>query len=330
LEGERGEDALRVWLGGLLILGLCGATVAPPPGLARAPLGDGWTLPYYVSPTAGAPVQNILIAVQGYTRDANRTYDAAAVAARNAGRAVNTLIVAPIFEVPAPESAKCHFRGVPGPLPNDAVWRCDTWPKGAPAEDAGPTAFQAMDRLIADLHAAYPAAHRITLAGFSAGGQFVQHYAGFAAAAPAGTQVRYVVADPSEFVYFNAFRPVRRRRAAACPDYNDWRYGTAKLPGWLGRDAPQARAVYAAADIHYLEGAADTGHRRGAAYKLLAHGCGAELEGRYRLQRGENYAAYDQAMLAHGAHALTLVPGCAHSVTCVFEAPAARAALFGS
>ncbi|OYV36947.1 MAG: hypothetical protein B7Z81_06700 [Acidocella sp. 20-61-6] len=303
--------------------------MAPPPGLARAPLGDGVTLPYYVSAPAGAPVQDILIAVQGYTRDANRTYDAAAAAARNAGRAASTLIVAPIFEVPAPESKKCEFRGVPGPAPDDALWHCDTWSKGAPAEDAGPTSFQAMDRLIADLHAAYPAAQRITLAGFSAGGQFVQHYVGFAAAAPAGTSLRYVVADPSEFVYFDAFRPVRHK-AASCLAYDDWRYGTASLPDWLGRDAARARAVYAAADLHYLEGAADTGHRRGAAYKLLAHGCGAELEGRYRLQRGENYAAYDQAMLAHGAHTLTLVPGCAHSVTCVFEAPAARAALFGN
>jgi hypothetical protein len=88
-----------------------------------------------------------------------------------------------------------------------------------------------------------------------------------------------------------------------------------------------ARAFYAKADVTYLEGSLDSGKARGKAYKFLEKNCSAEVQGPYRLQRGIFYAAYDKARLAHGTHRLIIVPGCAHKVTCVFESPAARAAL---
>ena len=102
------------------------------------------------------------------------------------------------------------------------------------------------------------------------------------------------------------------------------------MPADVGRDAAAARAVYAEANVQYLEGARDSGRGHRAAYRWLEKNCSAELQGPYRLQRGEAYAAYDRADLAHGAHPLTIVPGCAHSVSCVFPAAAARGALFGS
>jgi hypothetical protein len=57
---------------------------------------------------------------------------------------------------------------------------------------------------------------------------------------------------------------------------------------------------------------------------LLDQNCGAEAEGNFRLDRGQNYAAYDARMLAMGRHKLIVVPGCAHNVACVF--PKASAA----
>jgi hypothetical protein len=46
-----------------------------------APLGHGLRLEYYVSAPLGSAYDNILIAVRGYPRGANRTFDTAAKAA---------------------------------------------------------------------------------------------------------------------------------------------------------------------------------------------------------------------------------------------------------
>lgn len=290
-------------------------------------LPGGTRLEYYVSAPPGAALPAILVVVHGYSRDATRSFDAALRAATAAGQAGDTLIVAPLFQVSAARAVKCHFHGVPAALPGDALWNCGDWSDGASATNAPVTSFQAMDRLLAALRVRDPASHVITVAGFSAGGQFVQHYIGFARP-PADVAMRYVVSDPSAFLYFDPVRPIAG--IAGCTTYNDWKFGLDHLPPDLGRDGQAARAAYAAANISYLEGAEDTGTGPGSAYRLLETNCAAALQGPFRLQRGEAYAAYDKAKLAHGAHGLTIVPGCGHAVDCVFASPAARKALLGN
>ena len=317
-----------------LCLALLSALFAPSPARAAAPtlaaaqLPGGTTLPYLASaPPGDKSLTHALIAIQGYTRDATRTFGAASDAAANANASDDTLIVAPIFQVPAAEAGRCHFHGVPAAAPTDALWHCGTWSDGSPALNAPVTSFGATDALIEQLARAYPRLRVVTIAGFSAGGQFVQRYAAFSNVQSANLRLRYVVADPSGFLYFDPWRPVAADES--CPDYNDWKFGTDDLPASLGRTAGAARAAYISADIHYLIGALDTGDGPGTAYRLLESSCAAERQGHYRLDRAEHYAAYDAAMLAHGRHPLTIVPGCAHSVSCVFPTPAARAALFG-
>ncbi len=283
----------------------------------------GLGLPYYVSSVGQTP--NILIVVHGYDDDANRTFEAAARAAAAGGHALDTRIVAPVFEMLAADARKCGFKGVPEAVRGDAVWRCGAWAGGGTAANGNVMSFQMMDRLIAMLVKEDRAARIVTVAGFSAGGQFVQRYAGFANP-PAGVSIRYVVSDPSSFVYFDQFRP--KPGAASCPRFNDWKFGLDKLPANLGRDGAAARQAYAAAKLTYLEGALDNSNGPRTAETLLAHDCAAQLQGAFRLQRGQAYAAYDAKYLAHGAHKLVIVPGCAHAVSCVFSSPAARAALF--
>ena len=311
-----------------LVVGLFGAGTTDARTLAKAPLGEGLTLPYFVSdPRGGAGVTRILVALHGYTRDATRTYDAAVRAAAEAGHGRDTLIVVPIFQVPPDEATRCHFRGTPRVVPGNALWHCHSWAEGEPALNGRTTSFAAMDALVSTLLDTYPMASRVTIAGFSAGAQFVQRYAAFSATPPRPVALRYVIADPSSFLYFDPARPLPG--AAACPGYDRWKFGTEDLPGWLGRGPGEARAAYASADLHYLEGALDTGTGPGTAFRLLETGCAAELQGRFRLDRGAYYAAYDDGALAHGAHILTIVPACAHSVSCVFPSQAARSALFG-
>ena len=165
-------------------------------------------------------------------------------------------------------------------------------------------------------------------------------------------RVRYVVADPGSWLYFDPQRPIpvdngqpvpwarcgnlscefdwkplNTEEVAACLQANRWKYGTEDLPAELGSNASNARARYAKADVAYLEGELDTGEHQNAFFKILDRSCAANLQGPYRLQRGLAYAAYDKRFLVSN-HALAIVPGCAHDVTCVFVSRTARPLLF--
>ena len=79
------------------------------------------------------------------------------------------------------------------------------WIEGG-LDNAGKTgSFNAMDNLLADMKRRWPSLQTITVAGFSAGAQFVQHYVGFAH--PPAVRLRYVVADPGSWLYFDHLRP---------------------------------------------------------------------------------------------------------------------------
>jgi pimeloyl-ACP methyl ester carboxylesterase len=327
------------------------------------PAGVKGRLHYYASqsPVTGtpgpAPVR-ALIAVHGHSRDANRTFNAALLAVKRANVINKTLVVAPVFQVAASIASKCQTVGVPKAQEGDLLWTCGTWLKGGAASNDGDfTSFAALDALITELGRRWPSLHSITIVGFSAGAQMVQHYIAFAAAQDAGdVAIRYVVADPGTWLYFNDLRPQPvldgqavdwskcsggadflgncklefTKMKAQCPRFNRWKYGTAGLPESLRRGAAQARARYAEADIRYLEGALDSGAAFGAAYKILDKSCAASAQGPYRLQRGIAYAQYDRTVLAPGKQRkVVVVPGCAHDAACVFASDAARAALFG-
>lgn len=303
-------------------------------------------------------VTTVVIAIHGHSRDVMRTFLATTAAAAGAGQTANTLVVAPVFQVATTRATRCHSPGLPAAQAGDLLWTCSSWQQGAAAQNTPGitpiTAFMAIDQLVAHVLQQFPSVKTVTIAGFSAGGQLVQRYIGFAASTTRPVQLRYVVGSPSSWLYFDPERPLPTRDgqpadwstcttetceftlatpAAAdigtCPGYDQWKYGTGHWPATHGRSATDARAAYVAADVTYLLGAQDTGSGKGAAYSVLDTTCSAQLQGPYRLQRGLAYAAYDKARLAGGAHRLMPpAEGCGHDVRCVFTSGSGRAALF--
>lgn len=315
---------------------------------------------YYTSrPDGGsagdAAPTTALIVVHGHGHDADRSFEAGLNAVRRAGVA-GLLVVAPLFQFDEADRAGCGNARVPAALPGDARWGCGAWNAGLASRGPRPIgAIVALDALIAELARQWPSLRRVTLAGFSAGAQLVQRSVGFAADPPPGVALRYVIASPSSWLYFDALRPQPQRDgadvdwsacageaagevcrfafmptdAAACPAVNRWKYGTEALPALLNRDAAVARAHYAAADVRYLAGARDKGAGPGAAYRVLDRSCAAMAQGPFRLQRAQAYVAYDRAGLAPDrARELVVVPDCGHDVRCVLGADAAREVLF--
>jgi len=258
----------------------CTASAAPDCYRAFEPPQAGGALHYYASLAPGAGPTQALVAMHGHPRDAGKTFDAALRTVRQAGALERTLVVAPLFQVAADKAGKCSSAGVPAAQDGDLLWTCASWLEGGRAENGnGLSSFAAMDALVAELHRRWPSLRTVTLAGFSAGAQMVQHYIGFAADPPAASlALRYVVADPGTWLYFDAFRPFPPSDATACPALDRWKYGTEGLPAHLGRDCspgpcalcgrrhplPAGRARHRRGQGHGLPGARQVLRSRGA------------------------------------------------------------------
>lgn len=324
--------------------------------------GSSGTLHYYTSldPASGHSPKQALVILHGHPRDANLSFIAGITAARRAGQLDDTLVVAPLFQVHPELAGHCNTPGLPYARAGDATWTCESWLEGGLSSGPyGIGAFAALDAMVAELKRQWPTLDTITIAGFSAGAQMLQRQIAFAGEAPAGLHVRYVVADPGTWLYFDTVRPQLQRNGgaaewadcgsvaslpgacevhfvtpadqAACAAGNAWKYGMEQLPPHLQAQGASARKRYIAADIHYLEGELDSSDRKGTFYPILDKSCGAQIQGPYRLQRGVAYAAYDRKYLStDGYHSLNIIPGCAHNVACVFNADAARDILFPS
>lgn len=267
-------------------------------------------------------VTSAAIVVHGYPRDVGNTLSAALAAAKGNPAAPHLLIVAPLFQVSTAQARHCHSPGLPAPLPGDAAWRCNSWLTGGLDERKRLSAFAALDAVMKEMKQRWPGLQLITVAGFSAGGQFVQHYIPFAHP-PEAVALRYVVADPGSWLYFDTLP------ALGCPAINRWKYGLSDLPGWLAANGASARENYRTAKITYLEGADDTGKGAGSYWRILDNSCAASRQGRFRLDRGINYARYDKQVLKPDTpHELLIAAGCRHDVRCVFTSPEGRQVLF--
>ncbi len=284
-------------------------------------------------------VTRAVILFHGKGRDVDGYYralrNAAGLAGGNAGS--TSILFAPQFL--NEEDARAHH------LP-DAVLR---WPEGtweAGREASGPTAvsaYEVIDALVAHFadRKLYPNLQTIVLAGHSGGGQAMQRYAitGHAEQmAGAGIHVRYVVANPSSYMYFTDDRPVFSGNTVrympgsetSCRNFNHWKFGPLNIreeyvrssagPGWQALED-----AFIHKDVTYLLGTADIDPHE----KDLDTTCAGELQGPNRFLRGQAYYAW-----LHARHKtewnqrLWFVPDVAHSGGKMFTSTCGVASLF--
>ncbi|MDR6677351.1 alpha/beta hydrolase [Pseudomonas oryzihabitans] len=299
-----------------------------PLGAAQAALqlSTDWNQPH-------PEIRRALVIVHGRLRNAATYFRSGETATQAAGASADTLVIAPQFL--NEQDVKRHH------LPDDLLrWQGNAWMGGEPALGPRPlSSFAVFDALLAHLadRRLLPNLQEVVIAGHSGGGQVVQRYAvlgqGERALASSGIRLRFVVANPSSYAYFDAERPDAQGHvgpfagAATCPDFNSWKYGMQGLPAYAeGRDAATLERHYAGLAITYLLGAEDTDPNHPA----LDKSCAAEAQGRYRLARGLNYYHYLQARHAGLPQQLVEVPGVGHNGDAMFTSPQGRQALFSA
>ena len=253
---------------------------------ASRPLGDG---------AVQADIERAVLVFHGRLRDADVYWRSAQKAlAAVPAQEPHTLLVVPQFL--AERDVVAH-----GLAPDTLRWSLEGWEGGEAAVGPAPvSSFDAIDAVLALLgdRRRFPHLTQVVIAGHSGGGQVVQRYAvvgqGEAALAAAGVQVRYVVANPSSYLYFSADRPQADGRfappaAGVCPGFDQWKYGWHAAPPYARQLSPEAyEERYVKRDVVYLLGGLDIDPQHPA----LDKSCSGEAQDPYRLARGRSYVAY--------------------------------------
>jgi hypothetical protein len=272
-------------------------------------------------------VEILFVVVHGALRDAGRYLGHAEAGAEDV--ISRTVIVAPQF------LADVDIRARPGVPDETLYWDVEGWKGGEPA--LGPTAlssFAAMDSLLARLtepgRLSGAARLRVVIFGNSAGGQFVNRYAAVGRApddlAKRGIRVRFIIANPSTYLYFDSERPV------SVPDrslVNRWRYGFESAPGYVLGSPGQNLERYLARDVTIVLGEQDSDK----AAPLLEVSPAAMSQGASRLDRGIYYDAHVRRLADTAGlpirHRLIRLPGVGHSARDVLVDPVTRQIMFG-
>jgi hypothetical protein len=136
--------------------------------------------------------------------------------------------------------------------------------------------------------------------------------------------VRYMIANPSSYLYLEPWRPVSDP-ANGCPGYNKYKYGLVELSGYARTTGSGAiRRTYPKRKVTYLLGELDTKDSND-----LDKTCPAMAQGENRMQRGVAYhKRFNETFNA--SHNLVIVPGCGHSADCMFRTEAAKKVLFAA
>ena len=289
-------------------------------GSALLPLYSnvGWDTP---QPEATRAV----LIIHGAKRNAVDYYVSGQKAVAAAGTAAeHTLLMVPQFLIE--EDARAHSLG-----PDVIRWKGADWTGGLPA--AGPmplSSFAVLDSMLSHLAdpEVFPKLKEVVIAGHSGGAQFVQRYAvvgnGAGALEARKVAVRYVVSNPSSYLYFSSDRPVSV--AEPCPSLNRWKYGLqGDVPPYVTMTPDALERRYARRDVVYLLGTADVDPHHPA----LDKSCAGEAQGPFRYVRGTHYFRMLQAREgANLNHRLLEVDGVAHDGDRMFTSTCGLAALF--
>ena len=278
-------------------------------------------LPYYCSHRLESGYESIefaLIVVHGNSRNSEWNFETGIQAAAGYGKLDVTIVIAP------------HFQTIDDdPEPNEAYWSSSGWKKGHLSKSdelrtERVSSYAAMDRIVEILgdRDLFPQLEVIVVAGHSAGGQYTHRYSagGRAEQGLSGIRVRYVVSNPSTYLYLGPERAVpgllsvfELPDATDCSNYNDWHYGLNNLNTYMSRlSMEEIRNQLVSRDVVIFVGSADTGS------SMLDVSCGAMMQGQHRYYRGVTLINYMNTFYPGNNHTLKVLPGVGHSSRTMF------------
>jgi hypothetical protein len=227
-----------------------------------------------------------------------------------------------------------YFQDLASAPSGEYGWDGD-WREGG--DSGGISSYAVLDKFIETLrNGNFPNLKWVVVTGHSAGGQTTQRFACFTDIDqkpwPNAQYVKFVVANPSSYVYLNQYRNpegdstwlIPAQDCSSGDGYNEWKYGLENLYGYTAaRGAEWARTHLPARQVELLAGTADTFDNGD-----LDTDCGAMWQGPFRYQRAHIFKLFMDRYFPGNHFAITDVPGVDHDSTRMFASPQGMNALF--
>ena len=219
--------------------------------------GEALKIPYYFTKPLDElnnDVNTLVISQHGTNRNAADYRLSMFTAAVEANKKDQSLVIAPQF---LREIDINTFN-----LPDDYLfWSNNGWKVGDLSRntDSNPrpariSSFEVMDRMIMSVlnSGNFPNIDKIVLAGFSAGGQYMNRYAASnlihdEVKQTFDIEMEYMVGAPSSYVYMNDERRVmgttdefEAGASGSCPEFNEYKYGLNDINTYLSITGPNA------------------------------------------------------------------------------------------
>lgn len=202
------------------------------------------------------------------------------------------------------------------------------------------SSFSLIDSVIARVcnKKLFPNLKRITVIGHSAGGQFVSRYVGMTPLPNTLTAYKFnfIVMNPSTYLYLDDRRPVQTDKglafvkpdATGCSSYNDYPRGMANLNPYASLVGVETiTQQFLKRDISYILGEKDVNMNDSS----LDKSCEGNMQGRFRLERGQFFYEYVQLFAKKKKiHQIDVVPDVAHDGDKMVNSAAARRFMFGN
>lgn len=280
-------------------------------------------------------IRRLVLVVHGNGRNACEQASFVLDAARTAGADRSTLIVSPHFrseaDVTAADDALLYWTD--GGWKSGAVSRTSPYPRPWRI-----SSFEVTDLLIRQVVDSFVNVTDVVIAGHSAGGQFTGRYAAASrtgTGAAGGPSYRFVVANPSSYLYLDGRRfhgdvlaPLEPGEAAACPGYDDYKYGLVSPYSYLrDNDAGSIPSRFGGRSVRYLLGESDTD----TGDPLLDTSCEGRWQGPERRSRGQLYFRYLGEIYGPAVYTtqrLSIVAGVGHSASRIYNSVEGRDSLF--
>jgi len=288
----------------------------------RITIRQGMKIRYWRNYPLGTPnssIERSVIVVHGKNRNADDYFSYMMSAASKMDCVTNTLILAPNF-----------ITSEDNPRSDELHWSEGGWKQGDRSRNLFPSlsSFSVMDRILQKLGrpGKFPDLERVVIIGHSAGGQFVNRYAAGSRAEDMsymnGIHVRYIIANPSTYMYLNGMRKMGNVDDG---HYDKYKYGLRNRNRYMSRVATdRMRSQYTSRDVIYLLGQRDTGAGS------LDQSCSAMLQGENRLERGRIFYNHIHRYYDCPGHRLEEIPGVGHNSNLMFNSQICLNLVFGN
>ena len=283
-------------------------------------------------------IKQLIIYIHGARRNGLEYYEWGEAAVKAENKDESTLFISPQFTSLKDLDDHNHNE-------NHLFWANNNWRIGDESVSSKKrkmveafSSFSLVDSMIARVcdSKLFPKLKKVIVIGHSAGGQFVSRYAGMTPMPNIlrGYKFRFIIMNPSTYLYLDDRRPVKivnnltfsRPDTTGCSNFNEYPRGFENLNPYASKIGVETiKQQFLNRDIAFILGGSDVDMNDPS----LDKSCSGNLQGRFRLERGQFYYAYLQLFSKKGkVHKVDVVPNVAHSGEKMIASKAATWYLF--